>query len=72
MVMRLIVNETIGGSTPPPGAREDKMNKDKIELDERLLRAKRDVEVAKKAARDSEKRLREKYPEYFEEKEKGK
>ena len=47
------------------------MNKDKVKLDEKMVRIKREVEVAKKAVRDSEEALREKYPEYYE-KEEGK
>ena len=42
------------------------MNKDKVELNEKMVRIKREIEVAKKAVRDSEKELRKKYPDYFE------
>ena len=42
------------------------MNKNKVGLDEELLRAKKKVEVTKKVVRDSVKELKKKYPEYFE------
>ena len=45
------------------------MNKNKVGLDEELLKAKKKVEVTKKAVRDSVKELKKKYPEYFEKEE---
>ena len=42
------------------------MNKDKVKLDEELLKAKRNIEIAKKAIRDSEQHYVKKYPNYFE------
>ena len=47
------------------------MDKDKVELDEKMVRIKREVELAKKTVEDSVKVLKEKYPDYFE-KEEGK
>ena len=42
------------------------MNKNKVGLNEELLKAKKRVEVTKKVVRDSVKELKKKYPEYFE------
>ena len=41
------------------------MNKEKVKMDERLLKLKREYEAQKRLADESRKKLEEKYPEFF-------